>query len=341
VISLFGDGPIGDQLRALDIPVEVLDLRPLFARKRFDRATRLLADRFRQHRPDIVEAHLTWSRLLALPAAWRAGVPVRIGFEQGDVYLDSWKFRLANFLGQVAAHRIIVCSEALADWNRRTHRIARSRLAVFHNCVDVARFDPDRIAPDNAPFDRPDCRTLFCAVGTLGGGVNKRVDVAIRAVAMARANGADVGLVIAGDGPQRCDLESLASELGVGSHTTFLGMRSDLPKVMAACDALCHAAPFEPFGIVGVEAMAMRLPVIVPDTGGMHEAVDDGVSGIVYPALDYRALAAAMGRLDAEPGLRAAMGAHGRETVVRRFSSVAYMERLGALYQALLAERQS
>src|SRR5688572_30257565 len=76
VVSLFGDGPIGDQLRGLGIQVEILDLRPLFARKRFDRAMRLLADRFRQYRPDLVEAHLTWSRLLALPAAWRAGVPV-------------------------------------------------------------------------------------------------------------------------------------------------------------------------------------------------------------------------------------------------------------------------
>jgi hypothetical protein len=107
VVSLFGDGPIGQNLRSLGIPVETLDLRPLMGRRRFLAAAKVIEGRIRSLRPAIVEAHLTWSRLLGLYAAWRAGVPLRIAFEQGDIYLKSWKFRAANFVGQYLAHHIV------------------------------------------------------------------------------------------------------------------------------------------------------------------------------------------------------------------------------------------
>ena len=67
-------------------------------------------------------------------------------------------------------------------------------------------------------------------------------------------------------------------------------MRDDVPAVLAGCDAFCHAAPFEPFGIACIEAMAMGLPAVVPDSGGILEAVDDGVTGLVYPCSITRSL---------------------------------------------------
>ena len=69
----------------------------------------------------------------------------------------------------------------------------------------------------------------FCAVGTLGNGVNKRVDILIRAIAEARTRGAGVGLLICGDGDQRADLESVTSSLGVERYVKFLGMRATSP----------------------------------------------------------------------------------------------------------------
>ncbi len=331
-VSLFGDGPIGDELRALGVDVTVLDLRPFLARRRFLAAAGVLTDMLREHRPDLVEAHLTWSRLLGLYAAWRAGVPRRIGFEQGDIHFHHLKFRLANFVGQQFAHRIVVCSIALATWVRQTHGVALSKLTVLHNCVDTERFRPDVRPVAREQFGVPGDSTLFCAVGTLGRGVNKRVDVCIRAVAAARTGGADVGLVICGDGEQRPELEVLAADLGLRESVRFLGMRTDVPRVMAACDAFCHGAPFEPFGIVCIEAMATGLPVCVPASGGIREAVDEGVTGLVYPALDHEALAAAMCRLHADPDLRESMGRAGRRVAETRFSVREYVRRLYGLY---------
>jgi glycosyltransferase involved in cell wall biosynthesis len=329
VVCLFGDGELSGEIRSLGIQVHALDLRPHFRKRKFLAASAELQKVIETVQPDLVEAHLTWSRLIALFAAWKANVPLRIGFEQGDLYMNSRKFRCANFIVQMFAHRIVVCSEALGDWVHRTHGISRSKLLVLHNCVDLARFSPNGPKASDVVF--PEGTTAFCAVGTLGRGVNKRVDVCIRALATARSAGVKVGLVICGDGEQRPELQNLAISLGVASHVKFLGTRSDVASVLRACDVFCHAAPWEPFGIVALEAMAVGLPIVVPDAGGIREILDSGEGGLLYPALDDRALSQAMVMLSHDLILRKTMKATGRRIVQERFSVQRYLSRL---YQA-------
>jgi glycosyltransferase involved in cell wall biosynthesis len=329
VVTLFGDGELSAQIRDLGVPVDVLDLRPLLQERFFLAAARELQTLFEQWQPDLVEAHLTWSRLLALYAAARCGVPKRIGFEQGDLYMNQWKFRMANFFLQVYAQQIVVCSEALGEWAHRTHGISRSRLRVLHNCIDTNRFQPASKAARNFGFEGSP--TIFAAVGTLGRGVNKRVDVCIRALAVARGKGANAALVICGDGEQREELEALAGTLHLNAFVRFLGTRSDVASVLQACDVFCHAAPWEPFGIVAIEAMAVGLPVIVPNAGGIREILQDGKGGLLYEALDHDALAQAMLLLAMHPQLREQMGTAGRQIVEQKFSAERYMQ---ALYES-------
>lgn len=335
VVSLFGGGPIGDKICELGISVNILDLRPYLARRQFTSAINVLKDLFLEHSPDLVEAHLTWSRLLGLYAAWRAKVPCRIGFEQGDVYLNSWKFRVANYIGQLFADRVIVCSQALADWVHRTHHVSLNRLAVFHNCVDTIQFKPADNIIDKDTLGLTNNMTIFCTVGSLGQGVNKRVDICIRAIEAARSRGANVGLVICGEGDLRKELENLTADLKIEAYVKFLGLRKDVNLVMNTCDVYCHAAPFEPFGIVCIEAMASGLPVIVPGAGGIREAVDDGVTGFIYPVLNYHDLAETMCRMQADPIMRKKMGEAARKAAENRFSSKNYVERLYRFYDTV------
>lgn len=332
VISLFGDGAIAAQIREIGVDVVILDLRDDLARRRFDRAIGKIKSHLTRFQPDLVEAHLTWSRLLGLLAARLAGVRKRVGFEQGDIYMNSLKFRAANFASQLYTDYNIVCSDALRQWVRHTHQISDSKIQVFHNCVDVERFHPNVTpAPDVLALTSPHT-TLFAMVGTLGGGVNKRVDVGIRALAAARKQGSNVSMVIAGDGDQRPELLQLAANLGVSDYVHFLGMRSDIPHVLAACAAFCHAAPFEPFGIVAIEAMAMSLPVVVPDAGGIHEAVEHNRSGFIYRTLDADALAESMVDLSRDASRRKQMGQQALCAVRDLFTVEQYVERLYRLY---------
>lgn len=184
VVSLFGDGSGGDSLREMGLEVIVLDLAGLIRSGRFWRAQDEILQLLRRQRPDIIEAHLTYSRLLGLFAAARAKIPRRYGFEHGDIYLRSWKWRIANFIGQFFATKTVVCSPALGDWVRRTHAIFNSRLIVIDNCVDPEAFKPSASPQvSRQGLGLPSDAFVFCAVGTLGRGVNKRVDVCIRALA--------------------------------------------------------------------------------------------------------------------------------------------------------------
>lgn len=332
VLSLFGDGPIGDELRNCGVEVIALDLRPELAHRRFDRAISKISAVLRQIKPDLVEAHLTWSRLLGIAAAWMARVPQRIGFEHGDIYMRSLKFRVANFCSQVYTHCYIVCSRALRDWVQMTHRIRGKKITVLHNCVDITRFHAQlQPAPDVAKL-KPNGEVLLVMVGTLGKGVNKRVDIGIRALARARQQGANVALAIAGDGELRSELEALTAELEVSEYVSFLGMRTDIPAVLAASDVFCHAAPFEPFGIVAIEAMAVGRPVIVPDSGGIQEAVVHGQTGFVYNALDVESCAKAIVELSRDRVTREEMGVSARREVEARFTVQQYMNQLYCMY---------
>lgn len=333
VLCLFGDGPLSERIRALGIEVDVLDLRSQATSRHYARLVSELRARIRSIQPDLVEAWLTWSRVFGLPAALLAGVPLRFGYEQGDIYMNSMKWRVANFASQWTADSIVTCSHALKLWMIRTHGIPANRIQVVHNCIDPVSFGNfEATSLDRRDYASRPTATLFCAVGTLGRGVNKRVDVCIRSIAQARSRGADVTLLVCGDGPQKSELESLARELGVSNDVRFLGTRTDIDQVMAMSDVFCHAAPFEPFGIVCIEAMWMKRPVLVPASGGLPEIVDDGVDGMLYPPLDVSAMSEKMMTLASDPGLRRQLGENARRKVAEQFTAEGHLRKLYSLY---------
>jgi hypothetical protein len=81
VVTLFGDGELSEEIRDLGLQVHVLDLRQYFRKRQFFAAIFEVQALLENLRPDLVEAHLTWSRFIALFAAWRADIRLRIGFE--------------------------------------------------------------------------------------------------------------------------------------------------------------------------------------------------------------------------------------------------------------------
>lgn len=341
VVALGRDDAIGERIRAKGVPVDALGLDQAIRQGRLDRVAASLRRIALLQRPDVFEAHLTWSRLLGLSAAWSVRVPLRIGYEQGDIYFNSPVFRAANFTLQLAAHRVVVCSSALGEWAHQTHGISRDRLWVLHNCVDVSSFVPRAPARERSLWGFPKHAVIFACVGSLGLGVNKRVDICIRALALAREAGADAALLVVGDGSQRDTLNQLAHELNVANHVRFLGLRDDIPIILQNVDVFCHAAPFEPFGIVCVEAMATALPVIAPDQGGMREAVVPDQTGLLYRTLDPAALGQAIERLARHPEYRMALGTAGRIRAERHFSADTYVDTLYQGYAELLARSGS
>lgn len=164
----------------------------------------------------------------------------------------------------------------------------------------------------------------------------------IQAVALLQRDFPSIRLLIVGSDAQEVEtgsfteeLKSLAHRLGVADKVVFTGARADVPRVMAACDLFTMPSFEEPFGLVFLEAMAMRKPVVALDNGGTPEVVEHGRSGLLSPPLDIPALQANIATLLRDRELRSRMGEYGRARVLERFTAHRMACDVGAAYEQI------
>ena len=148
----------------------------------------------------------------------------------------------------------------------------------------------------------------------------KGYDVALRAFASVRERHPDAVLVIAGEGPERTELERLGQELGLGESVRFPGRAGDVAAWLQRAEVLVHPARWEGFGLVLLEAMLASLPVVATRVSAIPEIVVDGETGLLVPANDSVALAAALGHVLDDPALARQLAEAGLARARRDFS---------------------
>jgi glycosyltransferase involved in cell wall biosynthesis len=123
-----------------------------------------------------------------------------------------------------------------------------------------------------------------------------------------------VGSALFGEEDYATRLESHAAELGLDSRVEFRGFRDDVWQELARVDVLVHASTVpEPFGQVVLEGLAAGVPVIATREGGPGEILEHGRTGVLYPAGDVDALAAALRDVGADGDLRRELADRGRQ----------------------------
>lgn len=184
-----------------------------------------------------------------------------------------------------------------------------------------------------ADHDTPEGAPLLLALGRLH--EVKALDVLL--AALVEVPGA--WLWIAGEGPDRAELEALAAQLGVSDRVRFLGWRNDRTALMRACDMVVFPSRYEPNGTVTVEAWAHDKPLVVCDADGPVETVRDGEDALLVPKDDAPALAAAIRRVLDSPDLAAQLVGRGAERVAAEFSQAAVVARYRELLDRVARER--
>ena len=122
-------------------------------------------------------------------------------------------------------------------------------------------------------------------------------------------------------------------------NVLFAGWRTDMDRVWAASDVAVLPSFREGLPVSLQEALACGLPAVATDVPGCREVVDPERNGLLVPVRDGAALAAALGRLAGDPGLRVRMGEAGRAKALAEFDAAALAGRLAALHDSLLEER--
>ena len=148
--------------------------------------------------------------------------------------------------------------------------------------------------------------------------------------------GADVDVIVIGDGPDRGKLEALARELEVADRIDFLGARphAEMPGLLCSADLAVFPSLVEATSVAALECMACRLPVAASAVGGLPQIVDDSVGGL-FPPADPGALATKVLELLAD-GELAGRGATGRRKVVSMWSNERLVDRHLDVYRRLL-----
>lgn len=223
--------------------------------------------------------------------------------------------------------------------------VPQERVFTVLNAIDPSTWDP---AIDGSKirleFGIPSAAPLLASVSRLFSWKGQRE--LLRALALVKERVPDVRLlIVGGDEPYIGgrsyveELKALANTLGVAERVVFTGLRSDIPQIMSACDVFSMPSFEEPFGLVFLEAMAMKKPIAAVNNGGTPEVVQHGMSGLLSPAWDVETLAENLVLLLGDPGLRARMGEHGRARVIDFFNAARMASDAAGAYRALLARR--
>jgi phosphatidylinositol alpha-1,6-mannosyltransferase len=168
----------------------------------------------------------------------------------------------------------------------------------------------------------------------------KGIDVTLRTLALIAAEYPDLVYVVAGEGPMRAELETLAQQLGVEDRVLFLGRVENLAVWYHACDLFVMPnrqmpdGEREGYGIVFAEAGFAGKPVIGGLSGGAVDAIEDGVTGLLVDPTAPTAVAGAIRQLLHDPACAKVMGEAGRERALRFSSSKAYREKFNEVLKA-------
>ena len=305
VACLGGFGPVARQIAAHGVEVEALEARSARDVRVIGRLSRLMT----RGRIDTVLSFLVHANAAA--AAVRA-------FNRTVRYFQSiqttqpdpaWHW-FAQRMASVAARKIVVPSESVADVAGSWAGVSRKKIVVISNAVE-----PEQFAHLVGKPRRPS------AIGFIGRlDPVKRVQDLLAGLPRLIPIVEGVTVDIYGDGPQRAALESQIDTLAIRGQVTMHGAVEDVRAALSEMGVLVLPSSAEGFGLVLIEAMAAGVPVVATDVPGIRDVVKHEVNGLLVPVGAPASLALAIDRIISDEELRARLVKGGLAVVSEKFA---------------------
>jgi glycosyltransferase involved in cell wall biosynthesis len=299
-------------------------------------AVRELAGVLRDTRDDVLLCHGYKANLLGRIASRRVGIPavaVSRGWTGENRKVRAYEWLDRRHLGFM--DHVVCVSDGQAAKVRRWCRVPDRKLTVIRNSARLAAFeraDPAARRPLLGLFPG-DSRVsqAVLAAGRLS--PEKGFGVLIDAAAAFLREHPAAGVVLFGEGVLRPELEAQVARLGLTGRVVLPGFRTDLDALIGAADVVVLPSFTEGLPNVALEAAAAGVPVVATAVGGTPEVVADGETGFLVPPGQPEAIAAKVGELLRDPGLRSRMGGDGRARMRELFT----FEAQAAAYLRLFA----
>lgn len=307
---------------------------------RFDvRPWRAVIAHLRERRVDILHTHKFGSNVWGSLLAPRAGVPVLVAHEH------TWSFSGGRMRMLLDRRLIAARADAFVAVSREDRRkmievegISSGKVRLIPNGISL------EAAPDGSGAEARRALGLTSEQPVIGTVTTlrpqKALGVLLEATVRLRKRFPELAvLVIGGEEPDEPDepkrLRRLATELGLDDSVRFLGLRSDIPELLAALDVAVLTSDYEGSPLSVMEFMEAACPVVATSVGGVPDIVADGETGLLVPPRDPVAFADAVAKLLADPALGRRLGEAGRRRRRSEFDLSNTIKSVERLYEEL------
>jgi glycosyltransferase involved in cell wall biosynthesis len=302
-----------------------------------------ILDYLKRERPEIVQTHELKANLYGRLAARLSGVPVVIGtiWTLKDT-AASPRARLRDrclhpFSAMLDSHSdaVLTSSDAIRrQWDPSLKSPLYQTIYTPYNLDRAAKAGPEELRKLEA------MRASGVRIGAVSRlSEEKGIQYLLQSLPAIAAQFAEFQVYIAGEGPYRTNLEAIAASLNDRARIHFLGHVSDVAQFLQRLDIFVQPSRSESLGVAVMEAMSMGVPVVAANVGGIPEIIDDNATGILVPACDPKALAAALLGLCRDPQKRKIMGQRGKEAISQKFRVADFVKQTFDLYERLLRKK--
>jgi len=335
IAGLHGQGPFREELENTGVPVHVLspgkwppaylvNFPALLARGRFD----------------IVHCHLFASNWLGKPLTRLLQPGVKLVSHDHCNDALRWRNRMALLLDawtNQCSDRILAVSESTREFLLRYEDVDREKVTTLHNGIDTELFVPADPAGKKAArlaLGLPAEEFLVLGVGRLVEQKNFRGFLRVAQSVLERQGG--LQFAIAGEGPQREELQTRIRESGCQNQIRLLGFVKDRVALMQTADVLFLPSLFEGMPMTLLEAMSCGLPVVGSAVDGVSEALGSGGEGWLFDAADEASFRTTLLRLKNDPDLGPSLGKSLRQRCRESFDARQQARKLDEIYGNLV-----
>ncbi len=280
-----------------------------------------LAGLLRREKVQVVHSHMFWSSLFASPIAWTCRVPAIVETLHGtEAWRTGWKAScfVDRAVTQFVSRHVAVCDSDVRFLESKK-RVPARKISVIHNGVDIGRFgvaENTRNAIRHSLGFSPSDLVLIVVARFHSGKGHRVLFDAMRQLLQTYPT---LKLICLGEGEQESELRAVCGPFGLADCVRFEGYQENVPEWLAAADINVLPTFYEGFPLTVLEAMACGLPTVASNVGGVPEAIEHGVSGLLVPPGDAQSLAQALARLAGDAAKRMQMGQAARKRLEQNF----------------------
>ena len=299
--SITSAGALQASMKKLQTPTFSLNIS---SRKYYIQAIQRLVSLLRKEKVSIVHAHCFDPTFIGLIAARIAGVKFVFTRHHSDHNIRlgaKWHTKIDSFCAKNADH-VIAVSKVTKQIMMEIEKVPSEKITVVYNGMEKLR-EPtaESIAKTRGELSNLN-KTIILLIGRLHEEKGHRY--LFEAIPQIKEKVGKISVLLAGDGPQKGQIEVEAKHFGVETDVNFLGKREDIPELLSIASIAVMPSLAESFGFVALEAMYMGTPLVTSDAGGLVEVVEDGETGVIVPKANSMAIAKAVSRVLQSPDIQ-------------------------------------